>query len=515
MSSGQDVGDVYTATLERIRAQGEGRARLGMDAIMWIAYSERPLSPDELSQALGVAIGSTDLDNDNAPSIRTILNCSLGLVTVDSSSSKVRLVHFTLQEHILANPTLFYNSHSRIAEVCLTYLNFGCIMELSPSLPSPPTPPFLEYASRYWGAHCRRETSPSGIQLAVKLLGRFHSHIFYTFLEEEIGRVMMRPRGPLHTMKFTALHAGAFLGILDIMVPLLKINKCDLNATDEFGITAAVWAAHLGHHVILKLLLDQEGIDPHSTPHSRNELLLCAAWSGEGRVVEMLLERNDINPDTTDESGRTPLSWAAGPAYTEPCNEEGCGGAGTILLEQNDVNPHSADMSGKTTLSLVTENWREKIILMELGGDFCSHGCSRGTGRKVRWASEGQHDETVRILLGRNDVNPDRADKRGRTPLSWAAEYQREESVRMLLERNDVNPHSPDKSGRTPLSWAAEYGREECVRMLLERDDFNPNSADKSGRTPLSWAAENGHHKIVARLSQWNNTHPDTGDQSG
>jgi len=52
----------------------------------------------------------------------------------------------------------------------------------------------------------------------------------------------------------------------------------------------------------------------------------------------------------------------------------------------------------------------------------------------------GRHDETVRILLGRSDVNPDRADKRDRTPLSWAAEYGREESVRMLLERDDVNP---------------------------------------------------------------------------
>ena len=153
MSKGQNVGDVYTTTLERIRAQGEGRARLGMEAIMWIAYSERPLEPDELCQALGVEIGSSDLDNDNAPSIRTILNCGLGLVTIDSASSEARLVHFTLQEHIMANPTLFCAPHSMIAEVCLTYLNFGCIRGLPPVLcPLPPATPFLEYASRYWGA---------------------------------------------------------------------------------------------------------------------------------------------------------------------------------------------------------------------------------------------------------------------------------------------------------------------------------------------------------------------------
>ena len=96
MSSGQGVGDVYAATLERIRAQNKDRARLGMEAIMWVAHSERPLQPDELCQALGVEIGSRDLNNDNAPSIRMILNCGLGLVTVDSSSCRVRLVHFTL-----------------------------------------------------------------------------------------------------------------------------------------------------------------------------------------------------------------------------------------------------------------------------------------------------------------------------------------------------------------------------------------------------------------------------------
>ena len=91
MSNGQNVGDVYNATLERIRAQKD-RARLGMEAIMWIAYSERPLEPEELCQALGVEIESTDLDNDNVPSIRTLLNCGPGLVTINLSSSKVRLV---------------------------------------------------------------------------------------------------------------------------------------------------------------------------------------------------------------------------------------------------------------------------------------------------------------------------------------------------------------------------------------------------------------------------------------
>jgi len=115
----------------------------------------------------------------------------------------------------------------------------------------------------------------------------------------------------------------------------------------------------------------------------------------------------------------------------------------------------------------------------------------------LSWTEEGQHEETVRILLGRNDVNPDRADKRGRTPLSWAAEYGYEESVRMLLERDDVNPHSVDKSGRTPLSWAAEKRHEKIVGMLSQRNNPHPKTVDEGGQTPFPWPTGNGCPRVA------------------
>ena len=279
MSNGQNAEDVYNATLERIKAQKKDRARLGMEAIMWIAYSERPLEPDELCDALGVEIGSTDLDKDNVPSIRTILNCGLGLVTVDSSSSKVRLVHFTLQEHILANPTLFCTPHSMIAEVCLTYINFGCIKDLSPALELlPPTTPFLEYASRYWGAHARRQVSASVISLALKLLDRFDTHISCNLLLREEFKKLYISLGSGGTQS-TALHAGAHLGVLEIMISLLEINKWDLNATDRFGNTALLLATKRGHDAIVKVLLGQEGIDPNIGDWDDRTPL---SWAAEG-----------------------------------------------------------------------------------------------------------------------------------------------------------------------------------------------------------------------------------------
>ncbi|RPA89313.1 hypothetical protein L873DRAFT_680148, partial [Choiromyces venosus 120613-1] len=109
MTNCRDVGDVYTATLDRIKIQKNGRAMLRLEAFMWISHSERRLRPEEQRQGLGVQPGLENLNNENQPTIRTILSCGLGLITLDSSSATVRLVHFTLQEHILANPTLFHN----------------------------------------------------------------------------------------------------------------------------------------------------------------------------------------------------------------------------------------------------------------------------------------------------------------------------------------------------------------------------------------------------------------------
>ena len=62
-------------------------------------------------------------------------------------------------------------------------------------------------------------------------------------------------------------------------------------------------------------------------------------------------------------------------------------------------------------------------------------------------------------------------DSMGDTPLLWAAKEGHEEVVRALLERNDINPNKPGIHGRTPLSWAALHGHEEVVKMIMQWKD--------------------------------------------
>ena len=134
MADGLGLGDAYSATLCRIKGEGGEKARIGMAALMWISYSERPLKADELCHALAVEIGSPNLNTNNLPSIGTLLACCQGLISIDKEASTVRLIHFTLQEYLRAHPELFGPVHSIMAETCLSYLNSNQVNAFSTNL---------------------------------------------------------------------------------------------------------------------------------------------------------------------------------------------------------------------------------------------------------------------------------------------------------------------------------------------------------------------------------------------
>jgi len=481
MTHGNGLSDVYTTTLTRLKAQKGYRSILGLKVLMWVLYSERPLRAQELCHALGMEIGSSDLDPENIPALRTLVASCLGLVTIEASSSTVRLVHFTLQEHLSRDPTLFHSPHSTIAQVCLTYLNFGSVRDLSPTLRSAPAKtPLLEYASVYWGKHTRRGLTQNIQILALRLLDRFDHHISAQLLLLHHNRGLRW--GPYYgghggPIGFTGLHGAAFLGIAGIIPTVLEMKEWDVNAEDCNRMTALAWASCRGHRETVRMLLQREDIDPDraDTPWGAAPLLWAAENGHEG-VVEVLLARDDVNPNQVDpEHNRTPLSCAA---------KNGHEGVVKMFLAREDVNPNQADTKyGQTPLS---------------------------------WAAENGHEGVVKVLLAREDVNPDQVDTEyGRTPLSWAAKNGHEGVVKMLLERGGVNPNQVDTVyGRSPLLWAAGNGHEGVVKVLLEREDVNPNQVDTEyGLTPLSWAAARGHGEVVKLLLDRSDVHTTTPDK--
>ena len=296
MADGLELGDVYSATIERIKAQDGDKSRLGMAALMWISHVERPLQADELCHALAVRLGTIDFNTDNVPSMSTLISCCQGLITVDKQASTVRLIHFTLQEYLSAHPDIFSRPHSAIAEICLTYLNSQQVKALSTD-PSPgiQNTPFLEYCSVHWGTHAKKDLSEGARSLGLELLEGHYNQISTRLLLSQVKPLNFFIKHLATLSPFSGLHCASFFGIVEIVAGLIEMGCYDINEGDFSGRTPLAWAAHNGHEELVKILLGREEVSPDKPCLEGLTPLSYAAWSGHEGVVEMLLRREEVD----------------------------------------------------------------------------------------------------------------------------------------------------------------------------------------------------------------------------
>ena len=505
VTEGLDLKDVYGVTLEQVKGQGGAKASLGMAALMWISHSERPLQLDELSHALAVEIGSTDLDPDQIPSVETLLSCCLGLIVIDRETSAVRLIHFTLQEYLYTCPDFFLGpTHSIMAETCLTYLNFQAIKDISPRRRAPArSTPFLKYSSLYWGVHARRETSAEVVSLALQLFSQIESHIstklLVTDLISNTGHYSRDiPTSALLT-RFTGLHCASVFGIAEVAIALIDQPNYDPHREDFLGITPLIWAAICGQEEVAKLLLERPAVNPDKPDRDFHRTALSwASRNGHEGIVRLLLKWATAKPDSADRW------WSKVPRALNK------------VRGRRYVDPNWLDKYGQTPILLATKGGHEGVVKLLLGRKGTKSDKPNSNSETLLCcAARNGHEGVVKILLELDDVSPDKPDDNGLTPLCWAARNGHERVVKILLERDDVSPDKPDNQGATPLYWAARNGHEGVVRKLLEREDISPEKPDSSGRTPLCWAAFNGHEGVVRILLERKDVSPDKLDSSG
>ena len=127
------------------------------------------------------------------------------------------------------------------------------------------------------------------------------------------------------------------------------------------------------------------------------------------------------------------------------------------------------------------------------------------------WAAVQGHEEVVKMLLERGDVNPNRENGMcGHTPLVWAARQGHERVVKLFLDLEAVNPDQANpQSGQQVLYWAASYGQEGIVKMLLEQVHLNPNWREiESAATPFLAAVVNGNDGVVKMLLERKDVNP-------
>ena len=453
-----DLHQAFYQTLARIQRQPDGRKRLGMKVLLWISHARGSLTVAELSEALAVKPGNSSLNPRRRPSQNTMIECCMGLVTVDRESSSIRLVHYALQEFFQnQREEIFPSGEEELAEVCITYLFFddfihGCCEDAAAIERSMKDFPLLGYASSYWGHHVRLSQCDRIHGLTLKLL---HSAP-HRSLSLQIARFSQGYRKKYweadEVNSETAFFTACRFGLEAAVSKMLDSEDIDVDAATHISTTALIGAASSGQVDIVKLLMSR-GADP-TKANWYGSALHCAAEAGQCESIKVLLD-SGMNIDLRDKFGRTALHCA---------------------LQERHI--------------LATE------LLLDMGAD--PNARKDGEMMLIHEAAEAGDERSMRRLLGDVRVDISATTAENMRAFHCAARRGRASIVRMLLEVGD-EVDARGGGGSTALHLAAYWGKEDVVRILIEAG-ANVNAKRDDKATPRSLAAAANHESIEKLL---------------
>ena len=432
---------------------------------MWISHTKRPLLVDELSEALAIRPGDKFLDRDSQPRLGIMVDCCMGLVTVDEKTFEVRLVHFSVQEYLHANQSaLFPDAEKIIADACITYSLFdmfgdgnGCCSSRYIIEYLIMYHPFVKYACRYWGIHAQCANDEGVERLALDLLrSPSHRACSYQLAQFMSGR-KERYWEPKEASSCTPLTLAAFFGLDKLVEQLFDNGEVTIDEMTSMGTTPLIAASSAGNRTMTDLLLSRNaGV---ALQNWYGTALHCTAEAGKAACIPQLIAAG-LSVDIRDQYGRTSF--------------------------------HCATISGQI---------ETMKVLLELGADVnaqCnSDGCDRGC-TPLRYAVLCEYSlEVVKLLLEKGaKLNPSNTPMV--TPLHDAAALNLQDALELLLGHGlDANAKAPD--GSTPLHFAACNDHTEIVSILLAHGaDVNIQSNDSA--TPIYVAAECGCNRTLKLL---------------
>ncbi|KAK2789306.1 hypothetical protein FQN53_002148 [Emmonsiellopsis sp. PD_33] len=536
------MGDAFQVTMKRIKHQSESQYELAAKILTWIHLAERVLTVAELTCALAVRDGHSSFNARAMPPKSSLLNCCHGLVVIDHETSSIRLVHYSLHEHLRKQAEIFGYSrewwHSKITRTCLTFLQFDFPPDAE--LPhyrdreifsSTVEGALFSYAVHNWGHHFRQSGNLQSLLTAqaVQCLYQATKTSWNNEIASRARPIILYGFNWYHNVDSwvgSPIHIVVEFRIAHLVKRLLNksiLPYQDVNSKLENGSTPLHSAANAGHKSIAQLLIDK-GAAVDSEDRWYRTPLTFAARNGHEEVVRLLINRGATlnvvsypgivigTPPVTD----TPLSLAAQgghEAIVKLLLEEGtsvdkfgCSALKNAAIDGNlaivrlllqkgvPVDTKDDSWSGSAPINLAADQGKVEVVklLIENGASVESMG---DLNRTPLLCATFCGQVSVMKLLIEEGATVDAIDVRGRTPLLLAAKYGHEGAVKLLIE-NGASVKSTDVYCRTPLSYALEEGHEAVVKILRDNGGDMEDSTDASGRTALSYA----HEAIVKRL---------------
>lgn len=502
-----NLTQAFQSTIQRISNLSDTRRDLAFRTLMWISYARRPLTVSELQHAMALRLEDTDIDRDNFPSVRTLVDCCCGLVEVDHESSIIRLVHHSLEEYLRDHDHgLFKDANLSITRICLKYM----MLESMKPLPFKNRTdfrtelvelPFLEYATLEWGHHAYGVPAEDIKDLAVPLLSNSSSLITIARVRDFRAADFRKWKDKAWAWAYSG-GAGISLSAAFGLTGLLKIvisesrHNLHLDARNIYGNTPLHEAALNGHEGVAELLLNH-GADILSTNYGQATPLYLAVSYGQLSMVKLLLKHGRPQLDRTGPKGFTPLHKAAEQGAEEM----------VVALLQAGALVAASDNQGMTPLHLASQRGHLSIarLLVLAGGTV--HVKDKEGLCPLDYAATGGYTDLVEYL----HANGGDMFHKGRelwTTLHRAARGGRDKTVSFLLDRG-ADLLAPDFKGNIPLHLAVRSGSMGTVTRLLEHDPKLKSeqlfARDKKGSTPRVAAFFTAHYDIhkYLRAAEW------------
>ncbi|XP_033229229.1 inversin isoform X2 [Belonocnema kinseyi] len=293
----------------------------------------------------------------------------------------------------------------------------------------------------------------------------------------------------------TPLHLAVIAGDTQL-VAILLANGADVNAKDLECHSVLHWATVCGEAECVRLVL-AAGARP-STPDLRggSPLHYAAQCCGAAataelsvpkkvglKVLQTLLEFG-ANVNAKDEDGRQPILWAASAGSVEAVlaltRAGGAAAAG------------ASDKDGLTALHCAASRGHARCVeaLVNLCGSQPDHVDDNGCSALHYAATLGHADATA--LLLRLGADPNRQDRKGRTPALCAAAKGQLETLKILATHGG-SLHARTVRGTGVAHEAVASGCVELIKWLVKKRPSLLDIATQDGKTPLHVAALHGH----------------------
>lgn len=418
------MDSTYKRAMESIRKEGNEGNDLALRTLSWLVQAKRTLMVGEIQVALSVKQNQSGPDELDIPDKAYILDCCLGLVSIDETKHTIHLAHQTVHEYLLKDTKLLRDAEFETAMAFTTYLSFdifaqGACDSFESFESRVDSYPFLQYVARYLPFHLQKCDEKRSVPIVLRLLDKpgcidsylqANNKLFYDVSGPRYYDKFPKGRGPLHVAVALKHHAA--------IVSLSKRGG-GFSTQDSQGRTTLHAAAYDGDEEVVRLLLDN-GADVSLQGTDGCPPLHRAAKNGHKSVVQLLLERG-ADLSVPDNRGRTALHEAA--------------------LRRDD---HIAQ------------------VLLEHGANVSAVDNSRLTPLHI--AAFCESEAILRLLL-RKGADVSILTSNGESALHFAAIGGNEKGVQILLE-TEVNPFVLDKKGRTALDVATSQGFENLVRLL-------------------------------------------------